>query len=123
MLPDPLLTPLGEDQCVKLRANFPYHKRVDMVVASPLRRTIYTSLLGFETEIKTNGLKIVALPEIQETSDVPCDTGSDVDVLKKEVDEKGLPVDLGLVVEGWNSKVSFLNHPPSSGGGEAGGAR
>jgi hypothetical protein len=76
-----------------------------MVVASPLRRTIYTALLGFETDIKSKGLKIVALPEIQETSDVACDTGSDVAVLKKEVDEKGLPVDLGLVVEGWNSKV------------------
>lgn len=76
-----------------------------MVVASPLRRTIYTALLGFETEIKSKGLKIVALPEIQETSDVPCDTGSDIEALKKEVQEKGLPVDLDLVSEDWNNKV------------------
>lgn len=80
-----------------------------MVVASPLRRTIYTALLGFESDIKNNGLKIVALPEIQETSDVPCDTGSDLEALKKEVQEKELPVDLSLVEEGWNSKVGYIH--------------
>lgn len=107
VLPDPLLTPLGEEQCINLRANFSYHKSVDMVVASPLRRTIYTALLGFETEIKSKGLKIIALPEIQETSDVPCDTGSDLEALKKEVQEKQLPVDLDLVDGNWNSKVRY----------------
>lgn len=48
---------------------------------------------------------MIALPEIQETSDVPCDTGSDADVLRKEFVEKGLPVDLGLLTEDWNNKV------------------
>ena len=48
---------------------------------------------------------MVALPDVQETSDVPCDTGSDIDALKKEFVDKGLPVDLGLLYEGWNDKV------------------
>lgn len=52
-------------------------------------------------------MKIVALPEIQETSDVPCDVGSDLAVLRKEVEENGMPVDLELVGEDWNSKVSW----------------
>ena len=98
---DPSLTPYGEEQCRHLARFFPYHKSVELLVASPIRRTIYTTLLGFEPEIK-KGLKVIALPEIQETSCLPCDTGSDLDVLRKEMQDK--PVDLSLVSEGWNSK-------------------
>ncbi|EDN10066.1 phosphoglycerate mutase [Histoplasma capsulatum] len=104
ILSDPLLTPHGESQCRALSAEFPHHSRIDLVVASPLRRTLYTALLSFEDQIKSKGLKIVALPEIQETSDVPCDVGSDLAVLRKEVEENGMPVDLELVGEDWNSK-------------------
>lgn len=100
-LQDPDLTPFGEEQCHHLAEHFPYHKSVELLVASPLRRTIYTTLLGFEPEIK-RGFKIITLPEVQETSDNPCDTGSDVEKLKKEMVDK--PVDLSLVTEGWNSK-------------------
>ncbi|PGH19262.1 hypothetical protein AJ80_04128 [Polytolypa hystricis UAMH7299] len=105
VIPDPLLTPHGETQCRNLLVNFPYHSQIDLIVASPLRRTIYTALLAFEKPIREKGLKIIALPEIQETSDVPCDIGSDLEDLAREVEEKGLPVDLSLVVKGWNSKA------------------
>ncbi|KAK2871843.1 hypothetical protein FQN49_002768 [Arthroderma sp. PD_2] len=105
VIQDPLLTPHGEGQCRTLQANFPYHSQIDLIVASPLRRTIYTALLSFENIIQERGLKIIALPEIQETSDVPCDTGSDLTDLKKEIEEKGLPVDLSLVPEDWNDKT------------------
>ncbi|KAI9877655.1 MAG: hypothetical protein M1830_003174 [Pleopsidium flavum] len=98
---DPVLTHFGEIQCHEFAATFPYHDSVELLVASPLRRTIYTTLLAFEPEIK-RGLKVVALPEAQETSDLPSDTGSDVEVLRKEM--AGKPVDLSLVHEGWNSK-------------------
>lgn len=104
VIQDPLLTEHGEKQCLNLRVNFPFHSDIDLVVASPLRRTIYTALNTFELPIKQKNLKIIALPEIQETSDLPCDTGSDLADLKKEVEEKGLPVDLSLVVEDWNHK-------------------
>lgn len=108
VLPDPGLTELGEEQCRQLRDRFPYHDRVGLVTASPLRRTIYTALLSFEPVLKANpGSKVVALPDIQETSDVPCDTGSDLDVLQKEFTEKGLPVDLGLLTKDWNNKVGL----------------
>ena len=99
---DPLLTPFGEEQCRKLAQRFPYHDNVELLVASPIRRTIYTTLLGFESELN-QGVKIIALPETQEIGDVPCDTGSDVEVLRKEME--GKPVDLSLVHEGWNSKT------------------
>ncbi|KAF3484348.1 uncharacterized protein GIQ15_03672 [Arthroderma uncinatum] len=105
VIQDPLLTPHGENQCRTLHANFPYHSQIDLIVASPLRRTIYTALHSFEDIIREKELKIIALPEIQETSDVPCDTGSDLADLKQEVEEKGLPVDLSLVPEDWNDKT------------------
>lgn len=100
-MPDPSLTPFGEEQCRSLAQKFPYHESVELLVASPLRRTIYTALLGFKSEVE-RGMTVLALPEVQETADVPCDTGSDVDILQDELKSK--PVDLSRVKEGWNSK-------------------
>jgi broad specificity phosphatase PhoE len=104
-LHDPSLTPFGESQCQALQKVFPYHEKITHLVASPLRRTIYTCLLSFEAEVKS-GKKIIALPELQETSDLPCDTGSDPAKLQEEFGTgkwKGT-VDLSLVREGWNYK-------------------
>ncbi len=98
---DPGLTPLGEEQCQQLAAAFPYHKTIELLVASPLRRTIATALLAFDQEVK-RGMRVIALPTAQETSALPSDTGSDADVLRKEMADK--PVDLRLVHDGWNSK-------------------
>lgn len=72
------------------------------MVASPLKRTINTALLSFEHDIRTKGLKVIGLPELQETSDLPCDTGSSPEELRKEF--HGKPVDLHLVKHGWDSK-------------------
>ncbi|KAL8763501.1 MAG: hypothetical protein Q9184_000713 [Pyrenodesmia sp. 2 TL-2023] len=98
---DPHLTPLGEQQCRELSNRFPYHDSVDLLVSSPLRRTIQTTLLSFTPEI-ARGVKYFALPEIQETSDLPCDTGSSLSTLKQEF--KDQRVDLSLVPEDWDSK-------------------
>jgi len=97
MIPDPDLTPFGEEQCRQLAKDFPYHKSIELIVASPIRRTIYTALLGLKPEVD-RGLNVLALPELQETSALPCDTGSDPEVLQKEMADK--PVDLSLVHEG-----------------------
>lgn len=103
VIPDPPLTDLGHEQCKKLRASFPRHADIDLVTASPLRRTIYTALESFEPVFQAKpDLKIIALPDIQETSDVPCDTGSEPEALKCEF-KSG--VDLTLVQKGWNNKV------------------
>ena len=102
-LHDPLLTPLGISQCEALASSFPFTDRIDLIVASPLKRTIYTALHTFASLLAQNPhMRVVALPEIQETSDLPCDTGSDIEELRREF--KGKPVDLSLVTEGWNSK-------------------
>jgi broad specificity phosphatase PhoE len=100
---DPDLTPLGEEQCAKLRKDFPYHDKVTHLVASPMRRTLRTCLLGFAAEVEA-GMKIVALPEVQELSPLPCDVGSDPAVLAKDFDSS--KVDLRLVKDGWNDKTT-----------------
>ncbi|TVY32078.1 putative phosphatase [Lachnellula subtilissima] len=101
-IPDPSLTPLGESQCATLAQTFPHHALITHLVASPLRRTIYTCLLSFPNEV-ASGKKVLALPELQETSDLPCDTGSEPKKLVEEFGKDG-KVELGLVDEGWNSK-------------------
>jgi len=98
---DPDLTPFGEEQCAALRKNFPYHDKVTHLVASPMRRTLRTCLLGFAPEVEA-GKKVVALPEVQELSPLPCDIGSDPSVLARDFDAS--KVDLSLVKEGWNDK-------------------
>ena len=104
VIPDPLLTDLGHEQCRKLRDGFPSHANVELVTASPLRRTIYTALESFEPVFQTHpDMKLIALPDVQETSDVPCDTGSEPHALRQEF--VGKNVDLSLVHEGWNNKV------------------
>lgn len=102
-IPDPDLTPLGEKQCSELQKKFPHHHGVDLIVSSPIRRTLYTALLSFENDIKTKQLAIIALPELQETSDLPCDTGSPPSKLANEFANHN--IDLTHVHEGWNVKT------------------
>ena len=111
-LPDPDLTPLGKEQCATLANSFPLQSQITHLVASPLRRTIYTCLLSFEPALQrattaNNGpTVVVALPELQEVSPLPCDTGSPVAKLEAEFGPAG-NVDLDLVraVPAWNVKT------------------
>jgi len=101
-LPDPDLTPLGEQQCATLRNAFAHQEAITYLVASPMRRTIYTCLLSFAPAV-ASGKKIIAYPEVQEVSNLPCDVGSDPARLRAEFGAAG-QVDLSLVQEGWNDK-------------------
>ena len=92
---DPELTPLGRAQAANVSA-----PQVDMIVVSPLKRTIQTALLAFAAPLAAGHIRLVPHPDLQETEDKPCDTGSDVAVLREmfpSVDFTGLPMD-------WNRK-------------------
>jgi broad specificity phosphatase PhoE len=123
-LPDPDLTQLGKSQCATLSRVFPRAPcfssppKITHLVASPLRRTLYTCLLSFPGEVE-RGLVVQALPELQETSDLPCDTGSAPSKLREEfgAGQFAGTVDLGLVTDGWNSKTGRWR--PTSGAIEA----
>ncbi|EXL47631.1 hypothetical protein FOCG_11789 [Fusarium oxysporum f. sp. radicis-lycopersici 26381] len=101
VLPDTDLTPLGEEQARGLISKCPELANVQLIVSSPLRRTLQTTLLAFSSQLK-RGLQIVALPEVQEVSDMNCDTGSDLSVIKAEFQQQ--PVDFSLVEPGWQIK-------------------
>lgn len=48
------------------------------------------------------GIKVEVLPELQESSAMPCDTGSTREEL--EAEEKFVGIDFSRCIEGWNSK-------------------
>ncbi|KAI5924191.1 histidine phosphatase superfamily [Camillea tinctor] len=99
---DPDLTPCGFDQCDSLRKSYPSMDKVSYIVASPMKRTLQTALFSFPSPIE-GGKKIIALPELQENSARPSDTGSPLHELKEEYDPF---VNWAFVSENW-----FLKGP------------
>jgi len=112
-LRDPYLTPLGEAQCHELSKEFPSEPPVDLLVSSPLKRTIQTTLLGFKKQAES-GAKVELLAELQEADAFPCDTGSSRDDLEKEELFQGL--DFSGLPDDWTSKAYI---PPGSFRGRA----
>lgn len=118
-LQDPRLTPVGESQCATLqRKHCPpsSQSNISLVAASPLCRTLHTAHLVFSTALGNGKAPptILAIPDAQETSDYPCDTGSDVDVLRGICAEQGWSADLSLVTEGWNVKTLGSRYGPAN---------
>ncbi|KAH7271564.1 histidine phosphatase superfamily [Fusarium solani] len=106
-LPDPDLTPLGEEQCAALRAAFPHHDKLTKLLASPMRRTVYTCLHAFGTDAL---LPITALPVFQEVSAQPCDIGSPVAKVRTEFEGKA---DYAGVEETWCEKGPSSKYEPT----------
>ena len=104
-LHDPYLTPLGEAQCQELSKEFPSEPPVDLLVSSPLKRTIQTTLFGFKKQVES-GAKVELLAELQEAEGFPCDTGSSRDELEKEELFQGL--DFSGLPDDWNSKALYV---------------
>ena len=102
---DPYLTPLGEAQCHELSKEFPSEPPVDLLVSSPLKRTIQTTLFGFKKQVES-GVKVEILAELQEVEELPCDTGSSRDDLEKEELFKGL--DFSSLPDDWTSKALYV---------------
>ncbi|KAI0010960.1 phosphoglycerate mutase-like protein [Xylariaceae sp. FL0662B] len=105
---DAPLTPLGKKQAASLAAKIPdLQKEADLVVSSPLRRTLQTTYLGWGPAIsRLGGLKnVVCLPQAQECNGLPCDTGSSRDVL--EADPEFAVFNLEPLTPEWTSKEGF----------------
>ncbi|KAI1812404.1 histidine phosphatase superfamily [Poronia punctata] len=115
---DPDLTDLGKKQCSELRNTFPYHDKLTHLIASPLRRTIYTCKLSFgddddNNKEKKKKKKIIALQDAQEVSLYPCDVGTDKEKLKEEFGDD--EVDFSLVGGDWNDKSPESDNFPEPG--------
>lgn len=113
---DAVLTAKGKEQCRILSKAFP-HDNIDIVFASPLRRTIQTAALSLGPALSRNEVKLVLHPSLQEIGDIGSDTGiadTAEDVLRLLpglLSEENLgfdfeKIDASLVTKGWNTKVS-----------------
>ncbi|KAK4214942.1 phosphoglycerate mutase family [Rhypophila decipiens] len=94
---DPGLTDLGFKQASSLATGaFPALDSIGVIISSPLRRTIETTIAGFggiigissgSTGANNSGaggsVKLVLDRDLQERSDLPCDTGSEVSALQE----------------------------------------
>ncbi|KAK1832462.1 histidine phosphatase superfamily [Podospora conica] len=102
LLPDPELTPLGEQQCARLRESFDRHDKITHLLSSPMRRTLQTTLLSFSPALDPpSTLKVHAVPLLQEISTLPCDVGSKPEVLAQQFPT----VDFSLCAEDWMDKA------------------
>lgn len=87
-MPDPGLTERGIEQAkileADLRPRLPLYKSSECrIVASPLRRTIETVANGLRW-LQQRGVSVELRAEWQETSDKPCDVGTDPSVAQAE---------------------------------------
>jgi broad specificity phosphatase PhoE len=115
-IPDAVLTAKGKEQCRTLSTAFKHHQNIDIVFASPLRRTIQTASLSFGPVLAREEVPFVLLPALQEVSTQGCDVGiadTAADVMQLlpelfkdgELDFDSNKIDASAVTEGWNSKV------------------
>ncbi|KAJ5737927.1 phosphoglycerate mutase family protein-like protein [Penicillium malachiteum] len=110
---DALLTDTGKAQCEELQQNFPFLNEIELIIASPLRRTVQTAAYTFAPELKKRQIPMVLVPKAQEISSLACDVGHDAEVVKLEAPKLIMDVvsswspvnlDTTLVDESWNSK-------------------
>ncbi|KIW04271.1 uncharacterized protein PV09_04573 [Verruconis gallopava] len=101
-LRDPYLSQKGRIQAEALGEQFPHLQDVDLIVCSPMKRAITTALLVFKKHLLSSKKQLIALPELQELSGKPCDTGSSLAELLTEFREE--PLDLNHVPHNWESK-------------------
>jgi broad specificity phosphatase PhoE len=94
---------------------------VTLIVSSPLRRALQTSVHAFAPALHREEVKALLQPMAQEMNAYACDIGTDKDELQRQVQagelwDEGINVpcekiDFSLVEEGWNSKVCLFDGP------------
>jgi len=87
-LHDPALTDLGfgpqcEELAKCLQNDLPLAQEIELIVVSPMRRTLQTAQQGLGWLMK-RGVPVILRPEWQENSAKPCDTGSPIALMEKE---------------------------------------
>ncbi|KAI0329913.1 phosphoglycerate mutase-like protein [Cubamyces sp. BRFM 1775] len=107
---DAPLTARGREQAAALNeaTKDTVQATADLLVTSGLKRTLQTTILAFPAlrkRLEAEGKPVLVLPQLQEVNDLPCDTGSDREVLEADPEFAGL--DLSPLTPDWNSKEGF----------------
>jgi len=102
-LRDPVLSEPGFSQCEdlhrSLQNDLPEANEVELIVVSPMRRTLQTAQAGLRWLIE-RGVPVQLRGEWQENSDKPCDKGTYVGVISKEFPN----FDFSTVFPDWPAK-------------------
>ncbi|KAH8814412.1 histidine phosphatase superfamily [Hyaloscypha sp. PMI_1271] len=98
---DPKLTQLGVKQALNLKATFTT-TNVTHILCSPLTRALQTAQIAFE-DVISQGLKVVAYPDLREHGSGPASTGTSLQELQRLLHNANQITDLSLVPEGWES--------------------
>ena len=93
-LHDPGLTPGGIRDAKRFTALYRNLRSPTLVVTSPLRRCLQTSIHAFSKLIESGEVRVIANPDLQEVTTDLCDTGTPLDVLRKEFPQIQFPDDL-----------------------------
>jgi broad specificity phosphatase PhoE len=108
-LHDPYLTELGESQCRLLWGKFPQEPTPTLIVSSPLKRTLQTTIIGFTPFISSGKTPVIVMAELQETSSMPCDTGSPSEDLARDpalqLPGDAKPIDYSVLPGDWATKT------------------
>jgi len=122
---DPVLTDLGrqqasmvaQDQLVKSLLSIPENAPgcLELVVSSPLRRTVQTALGAVKPWIESvAGRRVLLNADLQETGDVRCDTGSPLEELKEYFKDDGGLLNFDELWAGWHLKQGeFVDTGPA----------
>ncbi|TEY48975.1 hypothetical protein BOTCAL_0288g00050 [Botryotinia calthae] len=123
-IPDPILTPKGRTECRNLRKTFPHHNKIDLILPSPHSRAIQTTLFAFSNTLARLEVPYILVPNAQEVSTKPCDTGLSIDVLMaveipKLFKDEGLSfgtekIGIDLMEDEWNLKKGFYALDPEA---------
>ncbi|OQD73038.1 hypothetical protein PENDEC_c017G05160 [Penicillium decumbens] len=90
---DPPLTVTGVEQSKQLDYDFRFKDIVGLIISSPFRRNVQTTLYGSSSTLDSgyykksgvvNGARLILGADAQAYSARPCDTGSEISVLKDE---------------------------------------
>lgn len=123
---DPGLSEVGRGQARAVRDEYkdvlagalelePTPNRVDLLVVSPMRRTIQTAMLAFGEWLAARAaagspLRICLAPDIQETGDVACDCGSPASALRDEFGAEYPFLPFDTLPEDWCEKIGPYVH-------------
>ncbi|KAI0972039.1 histidine phosphatase superfamily [Xylaria arbuscula] len=105
---DPELTELGYQQCKAAAKELESLDKIELILASPLQRTIQTALALFPAYTESNK-RITLLPQLQEVGNTRSDTGNSREYLENKY---GAVLEYSFITPDWTEKGGESPYAP-----------